>query len=862
MRRIVPAVLLLSLGLHAAPEPLPQDKGAAGTWQRLLKLQTTASAMHTTAHPDDEHGGVLAQLSRGQGARVSLLTLNRGESGDNAIGSELFDAVGLIRTEELLMAGRYYGLDRQYFTTVIDYGFSKRLDEALEKWGREPVLRDVVRIIRRDRPFVLIARFQGNERDGHGNHQAAGLVTQDAFKAAADPAMFPEPGVSPWQPLKLYMGGVREDEAWTLRTDTGEYSTWLGDSYQNFSRVGLSFERSQNSGRLITQPGPSLSYYKRLASVVDAPAKEQSFFDGIDTSIPGLFTAIRRPAPPAAGPMLAAIDAEVKAAVTAFSLQDPSASVPALVRGLTATRKAIAQFAAEPEAVFILEIKERQFVDAINTALGIDLQALAQPAGSPDGAAMGPVVPGQRIDVRASLINRAKVNIEPTELSLVNGDAWKGQATGAVPSLLGFNQVARRTFAATVPEQAPLARPYFERASIAEPRYAVRDVSQLYRPAAEPVLTMQARYLVAGAPVAIRSTVRRREPHLPYGDELRELMVLPAVAVNVSPRTAVVPRATAGRTVDVRVELISNMEGGSGQLALQLPAGWTSTPASVPFTFARPGERGTYRFTVSVPALDTRDYKIEAVATVGDRQYREGYDIIEHRDLETRYLFHPAAIQVRGIDVKIAPGLKVGYVMGIGDEVPAGIAQLGAAVTLLGEQDLATGTLAQYDAIMTGTRAYAVRDDLKTYNRRLLDYVRAGGNLIVLYNTQEFVPDRYAPYPGQLPPRAEEVSEEDSPVEILASAHKAFITPNRITKADFDGWVEQRGSKFFTEWDAAYTPMISTYDKGQAPQKGGWLTADYGKGHYTYFAYAFHRQLPYGVPGAYRLLANLLSLGK
>src|SRR5437899_10124145 len=210
----------------AGPEALPQDRGAVGTWQRLLKLQTTASVMHTTAHPDDEHGGVLAQLSRGQGARVSLLTLNRGESGDNAIGPELFDAVGLIRTEELLMAGRYYGLDRQYFTTVVDYGFSKRLEEALVKWGRENVLRDVVRIIRMDRPFVVIARFQGNERDGHGNHQAAGLITQQAYAAAGDPARFPEQikdGLRPWQPLKLYMGGVRENEDWTLRTDPGEY---------------------------------------------------------------------------------------------------------------------------------------------------------------------------------------------------------------------------------------------------------------------------------------------------------------------------------------------------------------------------------------------------------------------------------------------------------------------------------------------------------------------------------------------------------------------------------------------------------------------------------------------------------------
>ncbi len=337
---------LMSLALGAAPEPLAQDKGAAGTWQRLLKLQTIASAMHTTAHPDDEHGGVLAQLSRGQGARVSLLTLNRGESGDNAIGSELFDAVGLIRTEELLIAGRYYGLDRQYFTSVIDYGFSKRLEEALVKWGRENVLRDVVRIIRMDRPFVLIARFQGNERDGHGNHQTAGLITQQAYAAAGDPTKFPEQikdGLRPWQPLKLYMGGVRENEEWTLRTDAGEYSAWLGDSYQTFSRIGLSFQRSQNGGRLIAQPGPSVSYYKRLAPVVDpiSTNKENGFFDGIDTSMPGLFNAIRRPAPPAAGPLLAAIDTEARAAIQTFSMQNPSASVPALARGLAATRKAI-----------------------------------------------------------------------------------------------------------------------------------------------------------------------------------------------------------------------------------------------------------------------------------------------------------------------------------------------------------------------------------------------------------------------------------------------------------------------------------------------------------------------------------------
>src|SRR5262245_57236247 len=273
MLRVIPVAVvvcvLVAAALGAGPEPLAQDKGAAGTWQRLLKLQTTASVMHTTAHPDDEQGGMLAQLSRGRGARVSLLTLTRGESGDNAIGPELFDAVGLIRTEELLLADRYYGVDRQYFSTAVDYGFSKRLEEALVKWGRENVLRDIVRIIRIDRPLVLVARFQGNERDGHGNHQAAGLLTQDAYRVAGDPNVYPEQirdGLRPWQPLKLYMGGVRENEDWTLRIDTNEYSPWLGDSYAGVARIGLSFQRSQNGGRVMPPAASSFAYYKRLAA--------------------------------------------------------------------------------------------------------------------------------------------------------------------------------------------------------------------------------------------------------------------------------------------------------------------------------------------------------------------------------------------------------------------------------------------------------------------------------------------------------------------------------------------------------------------------------------------------------------------
>jgi LmbE family N-acetylglucosaminyl deacetylase len=858
-----------------------QDSGAAGTWHKLVKLRSTASLMHTTAHPDDEHGGMLALASRGEGARVSLLTLNRGEAGDNAIGSELFDGLGLIRTEELLVADRYYGVDRQYFTTVIDYGFSKRLEEAFDKWGRDAVLRDVVRVIRMERPFVLVARFQGNERDGHGNHQTAGLITQLAWKAAGDPNMFPEQiteGLRPWQPFKLYMGGVRENEDWTIGVDAGEYSPALGDSFNNFARYGLSFQRSQTSGRYNTQPGPSRGFYKLLASrlsggsgsaTAGAVAKEKSFFDGIDTRVAGLAALLGRPAMPT----LDAIDREIEAAFKAFSLADPAATVPALARGLRSTREALQAAASEPEIAFVLRVKEQQFQDAINTAMAIDLSAVARPAGAPEPSGpfaafappptMGPVVPGQRFEVRAVLTNRSRVPLAAPDITLSTSSGGALHVEAAKPASLNYNESAIARITITLTPQAPLTRSYFSRAKIQESRYTVHDAAEIHRPAAQPAFEAVAKYSVEGVPVEIRQVVQNREAQLPYGYALRELKVVPVLAVNVRPRQAIVPVAMAAKSVPVHVEVLNNKDGAvTGTLALKVPDGWKADPAQAPIAFTRAGEKRQYEFKVSVSSLENRDYRIEAVASTGGVDYREGYDVIEKRDLETRFLYHTANVGVRGIDVKVAPGLSVGYVMGIGDDVPSGIAQLGSRVTLLGEADLASGNLRQYDAIMTGTRAYAVREDLRTYNQRLLDYVRDGGNLIVLYNTQELDPKQFAPFPGELTQRAEEVSEEDSPVEILAPNHPAFRTPNAITKADFDGWVEQRGSKFWSSWDKAYTPLIATFDKGQAPQQGGWLHARHGKGHYTYFAYAFHRQLPYGVPGAYRLLANLLSLGK
>lgn len=914
MRVVAVASVLLAVGLATpSSQSVPHDAGAAGAWHRIQKLRTTASVMHTTAHPDDEHGGVITRLSRKDGARVALLTLNRGESGDNAIGPQLFDGLGLIRTEELAVSDLYYGVDDQYFTTVIDYGFSKRLEEAFEKWGREQVLRDVVRIIRADRPWVLLSRFQGNERDGHGNHQTAGLITQLAFKAAGDPAQYPEQikeGLRPWQPFKVYIGGVRENEAWNVRMDSGEYSPWLGDSYDNIARYGLSFQRSQNAGRFNPSAGPNFGYYTRVASRVRASDKEASIFEGLDTTYQGLFKTLEREPPAGVADALAGLDQAVAKAAQTFVLTDPSAAVPALVEGLRLTREVIAKIPSEGEALFVLRVKERQFQDAINSALGLELVPRAQPAGVPDATgpfsafapppSMPAPVAGQAFEVRVRLANRGGVPITlgaaadsagaeapalrtpatphvqraeglTSAIWLDGAPGWsaasadgESQSAPDTGTPLDAHETITRRFTVTLADNVPIStRPYFHRRNILESRYTLSDPTQFGRPASAPPLIAVARYSIGGQTVEVRESVKRREPKLPYGDVLREVRSVPRIALSTSPSTAIVPLTSKGAGLELQLDILHNADAPTnGAVALDMPPGWTAEPRERPFAFARAGERATYRFTVRPGAIDATTYQVEAVARAAGQEYREGYEVIDQRDLEVRYLYRPSTVEVKGLDVNVLPNMKVGYVMGVGDQVPLGLQQLGVQVTLLGDRELATMDLSQFDAVITGTRAYAVREDLKTYNQRLLDYVARGGNMIVLYNTQELVPSKYAPFAAELPRNAEEVSEEDSPVEILAPTHQVFTWPNKIAGTDFRGWVEQRGSKFFTTWDPAYTPMVATFDKGQAPQRGGWLIAKHGKGTWTYFAYALHRQLPYGVAGAYRITANLLALGK
>ena len=932
---------VLAFPAPVGEERLDPDRGAMGAWQRIRKLGTTASLLHVTAHPDDENSGMLTLASRGWGARTALLSLNRGEAGANAIGPELFDGLGLIRTRELVLAGRYYGLDDLYFTTAVDYGYSKSVEEAYRSWNREAVLEDMVRVLRLNRPLVVVARFHGSRRDGHGHHHASGLLTPESVEAAADPARFPsqieEEGLRPWRALRTYRGGIRVDEPFHVEVDARGESPWVGTSFQRWASRGLGLQRSQTAGRV--RGGGGLYRYElrdgggsgeggesgeargREDEVLPASRAESSFFAGLDTSLNGLPALLGETASPETGALLARLQGLVDEVVAEFDFRAPGQSVPDLVRGLGLLRSAIAASAGAPETRFHLRLKERQFEDAIAAAGGVHVEA-----GLPGGAAGAGVVPGQRLAVGIAVEVAGVAGTGVSEARIVDrSGVVLGRTSGFARTGSGF----AAEMDVRVPEAgagAGVGVPFFARDGLAQNHYQVADSADLHLPWRRSALSVAVDLVVEGSTIVYTAPLTAPVPRLPYGSVTRPVEVLPALSVVVEPAVRVVPvgaapdappgdgrpgrpttasdrpatpvnagpggpaaaserptaavngrpgspAATSDRPamaanrqatpIPIQVRVTANTAPLPAETRLEVPAGWAAAPATVAHDFTRAGEVAEVAFEVAPPDGWEGAATLQAVSRAGGREYRAGYQTIDHRDLRLARLWRPATTVARSVPVAGLDGARIGYVMGVGDEVPAAIEALGARVDLLDEAALADPRSTEgLDAIVVGTRAYAVRADLLEHNQRLIEYARAGGHLVILYQTQEFVPGEMAPYPASLPRGAEEVSEEDAPVRLLQPAHPFMTTPNRITEADFDGWVEQRGSKFFTEWDPAYTPLVETHDQGQAPQEGIWLTAQVGAGHYTYLALALHRQLPYGVPGAYRILSNVLFAGR
>ena len=874
---ILSSVIGVPLESARSDGALPEDRGAAGLWRVLLELQTTASILHITAHPDDEDGAMLTMLARGQGVRTALLSLSRGEGGANLIAPFFFDELGVLRTLELLESTRYYGVEL-FFTRAVDYGYSKSVDEARSHWAdSEHVLRDTVRVIRRERPDVIIARFRGDARDGHGHHTFSGLIAQQAFEAAADPNRFPEQvaeGLRPWSVKKLYHNNIRpsrrpeDKDAWTLIARTGEFNPLLGRSYAQIARHGLGYQRSQGISGHGSPGGPRPSYYRRAdrSLATHAGDREQSFFDGLDTGLTDI-AALAGPRPPewlVSG--LRPIDEAVHAAVKAFAPMNPEQTATPLAAGLRTTRALARQVsestldeAARDQTSFLLRHKERQFQRALALALGTDLQVTAKGDASSTVAGFSHATPGQRVTAEIRLVNRSPIPIRPVRVRIAAPADWAvtGETAGTEP--LSYNKVWSRTFDVQIPVDAAVTRPHWHRDSIRESLYTVDDPTHHTRPFPPPPVWGVARLEAFETWFELRAPVRVLIRHPKFGAIRPALTVVPPISVQFARKNGVLPIGRRTYVVSVRVRS-SAKNPAQGTLRLRLPDGWESEPVLTSFVLAREDEEASFDFTVGVPGrLAERAYTIEAVATYVGREYDEGFETISARDLDRFNMYRPAKHQVRAVDLKIAPNLRLAYIMGSGDDVPQAIEPLGVTIDQLGPTELGKTDLSRYDAVLVGVRAYAVRPDLVTHNGRLLSYVKEGGVLVVQYQTPEF-DHNFGPYPYTMGRRPEEVSEEDAVVTLLDSANPVFVAPNRITPRDFDDWVEERGSKFWTAWDERYQPLLVCHDRDQAPQKGGMLYARYGKGVYIYSAYAWYRQLPHGVPGAFRIYANLISL--
>ena len=897
----------------AAPEtsaqPIEFDRGAAALWQSLQKLHTRASLLMVTAHPDDEDGGMLTYESRGQGARVALLTLNRGEGGANVMSSDYFDALGLVRTEELLAADQYYGT-QQYWTRVIDYGFSKTKDESLENWGHDRVLADVVRVVRMTRPLVITSVFVGGRTDGHGNHQTAGQMAQEAFKAAGDPSMFPEQlkeGLRPWKPVKDYArvpfaritekgiydyadgkyypaefnnytnGTVEKGELSTaVEIPEGEYNPLLGLTYEQVSRLGLGHQRSQNGGTGMPPAEEQMSPYHRFASLVSVPEKESTFFEGVDVSLAGIASLVQGGDAAFLNQGLAQINASVEKALHEFTAQHPEAITGTLAEGLKATNDLLDKVNSSSltddskyDITHELNVTQVQFENALAESLGISVLATLAPEKEPTGPfarffrnpeTFQVAIPGQQFWVKVHTTNPTSlpVQIESIGLETPQGEQWNVAPEGQTRGTLKSNQSMDARFTVHTPQNAGYTRPYFSRPDIEQPYYNIDQPQYLNLPLAPYPLSAKVKFSYDGTPFELSQVVQSVKRVTGPGTVLEPVIVAPAISVAISPTAGIVP--LNAKAFDLMVTIHSNVKGSArGTVKLDLPAGWNA--AQQEFSTTKDGDDQNLKFHVMPGRIEQKPYTLTAVATYDGRDYKEGYHTTGYPELRPYNLYRPSAYRTTGVDVKVAPNLNVGYIVGAGDDVPQSLTNLGINVHFLSSGDLASGDLSRFNTIVLGVRAYAVREDLKTYNGRLLDYVNNGGVVIVQYNTPEYDHD-YGPYPYKMGSNPEEVTDEHSKVEILDPANPVFSWPNRITTKDFDGWVEERGSKFLQSWDTHYEPLLETHDAGQEPQKGGLVYARYGKGVYIYNAYAFYRQLPEGVPGAYRLFANMISLGK
>jgi LmbE family N-acetylglucosaminyl deacetylase len=822
-----------SILLPVGPQPVYADRGVVDLWKAIKPLTTIASAMNTGAHPDDEHSATLAYLSLGRGVDTSSVIANRGEGGQNEIGSELGNALGIIRTRELEEASKVTNvhlelLSQQIDDPIYDFGFSKSPDETLEKWGEQVAYERLIRTIRTLRPDVLIPAFL-NEPSTHGHHRAINIMTVRAFADAADPTVFPahlREGLQPWQPKKLYVPA--SESAYSVRVPVGDYDAIYGASYTQLGEESRFMHKSQGMGRHYDE-GPRYSYYK-LEQSAAGPAKEQEadFFEGIAFTFEDLAREVTRQ--PGAGDIVAdlrKLQREADQVIAAFpsfpAVAEEVHKMLGTVQGTIAKVQA-AQIdeAVKQDLLHRLAVKEKQLNKASLEALSLVVKV------RPDTHEL---VAGQTTKISVTAYNGGSVPVEQVQLKLNLPHGWQAKPLGATSfSSLGYNQTAKAEYEVSVPANAPLFQPY-----------------------ASPAVTADVAYQFAG--IASKTTVSPDNP----------VAVLPAFAMELSPSATVLNTLKPTEPIPVKVT-VRNYTPGSVRTAisLQVPDGWRVEPQTVPLAFSAKGETLSAAFTVTASSsVASGIYGITAVAQGGGKESSHGAQVISYPHIGTTYFVKPASLTIQAFDLQVPEGLKVGYVSSGFDDIDQYLQQLGIDVTQLTAKDIESGDLSVYDTIVLGIRAYGFRPELTASNNRLLAYVENGGNLVVQYHKPEdnWKPE-LAPYPIKIgtPLIQWRVTDENSAVTMLAPDHPLFNTPNEITAEDWNHWIQDRSAYNPSEWGEEYTELISNGDPGEREYTGTYLTATYGKGTYTYSSLVWYREIPALVPGAIRMFVNMVSL--
>jgi LmbE family N-acetylglucosaminyl deacetylase len=810
--------------------------GSAQARLSLDRLNVVGSVLMIAAHPDDENTALLAYLARGRKVRTGYLSLTRGEGGQNLIGAEQGDALGIIRTQELLAARRIDGAE-QFFTRAIDFGFTKTPQECFEKWGREKILSDVVWVIRRFRPDVIILRFSGTPRDGHGQHQASAILGREAFSVAADPKRFPEQlqWVQPWQAKRLMWnpGAFTKEQREEVEkmpnrivVDPGEYDPVLGHSYAEIAGMSRSMHRSQGMGAA-ERKGSA----KDFLVTQSGPVATKDIFDGIDLTwnrIPG-------------GAPVGQIVAE---ASRTFDPANPGRTVPLLLKAET-----LVASLNDP----LVALKRHELNETIALCTGLWLDAASDKYA---------VTPGGSLKFDATALSREHLAVQVKSVDIVgiSPATTKDKFGGVLP----FNEPQVYALTTTIPEHEALSQPYWLVAPKQGDTYTVPNQLDIGLPENPPLFEAHFHLRIESEDVEIVRPVAYRYIERAQGELTRPVVVEPPVALQWSESAILFPNGSA-KTLDLQVQ--ANIAKAAGKVQIQTPLGWKISAQSGDFHLVAPGEQSEVQFEVTPPSKDTQGM-LGATAQVGDQTVATAMETINYPHIPTQVLFPPAAAKLVRADVRLL-AKTIGYIMGAGDEVPQALQQLGADVTLLSADDLASGNLSRFDAIVTGVRAYNVRADLRANQGRLLEYVKNGGTLVVQYNVADArnpfggattLLANIGPYPLTI--GSDRVTVEEAPVQFLVPASPLMHQPNEITERDFEGWIQERGLYFASKWDEHYQPLFETHDPMEKPHTGSTLYTRYGKGAYVFTAFSWFRELPAGVPGAFRIFANLLSAGK